>query len=392
MTPRYLAIILVIPGLIGCSKNTDSSVTVSKIDSEKVYTIHLKEIKDSLTLHLADIVEDFEFIPLEAGDESMVSWGKCYVSNEYILVNQREDRILQFGRSGQFIRTLMHYGKGPLEYRDAGWTVDEENQILYISDIQKQRYFLRFDLRTGAYLGDLPKAGACSNYLLHINPDQSLMVIPAGDFSNDSIPSYIYWQNLEGHLIKAIEAHDTTHVYGVYPRFYPVGDDYRYFISGDDTVYTIRDLSKMPFLIIDYGEKNPPYVVDIGHQSFSINFETTRWLSLANHLTRINPGGTNPAGPMKYYILDKKAPRLYFQGSVLLDPTNRSLSFHSVESLTLQANGKFNYVYQAIDLIADAKKALADPGFKEPYRSKLKEIVGKITIEDNPVLLVGRVK
>ena len=94
---------------------------------------------------------------------------------------------------------------------------------------------------------------------------------------------------------------------------------------------------------------------------------------------------------MAYYILDKNQGKVYFRNTIFLNPTNHSVRYYEDPSF-IQRTGLVVYPYQAVTLIAQAKKALADPTFSEPYRTKLKELLNQLTIEDNPVLLIGRYK
>lgn len=151
--------------LSSCTNNRDETVTIIKHGQNTEYHINTFNIKDSLHVELSDFAWDFEFIPLETKDGCMISYGvKDYFGSEYYLSEKRLGDIYQFGRDGKFIRRIVTRGKGPTEFVRGDWTVDETNQILYLSDISKLNYFLRFDLRTGKYLGDLKKASPGRTY------------------------------------------------------------------------------------------------------------------------------------------------------------------------------------------------------------------------------------
>lgn len=382
--------------LCACSGKTDQTVTVSKNGSEKTYTLHIKEIKDTLSLKLSDIASDFEFIPLETNEECYIGYGTYYVTNDYVLARKEGYGLLQFERSGKFIRTILTEGQGPNEYLIPGWSVDEKNQILYLTDFIKKNYILRYDLHTGVYLGDLKKAISCYSHSIHINPDNSLIVVPFGAFKDINPPSYLYWQNLDGSLIDRIEAPDTIYKSGDPKSFYTYNGIPRYQFMLYDTVYAVHEKQLIPYLVFDFGEENPRYST-IGRKTMILQFETDQWISIANFYIDkqvIYDGEIeSTSGKMAFYILDKKEDKLFHQGRVYFDPSNHYRNANVVEDeLQVQENGIFHYAYQAVSLIELSEKAFEDPNFKDPYRSKLKEIVGKISENDNPILLIGKAK
>ena len=268
--------------LASCSNSKDDTVSVIKHGRSLEYRIHTQEINDSLQLKLSDFVTDFEFIPLETKEECLVSWGgDYYLGEQYYLIEKKGDGILQFNRDGKFIRKIVDVGQGPQEFVDGFWSVDEKNQILYIADEAKRNYFLSFDLFTGAYLGDIPKAVSCRTPQIYSLPNGSILVSTKGNYDKDGLTSIVFCQDSNGNLLNSIESNAESPVF---------------------------------------------------------------W----SKLTRSN--------------------------------TEQLYSLKMVNNDT---------IYQILDY---AEKALANPEFKEPYRSKLKNAVDGLTAEANPVLLIGRYK
>jgi len=142
-------------------------------------------------------------------------------------------------------------------------------------------------------------------------------------------------------------------------------------------------------MVFDHGEANPARGY-AGHKSMWLKFETTDWVSFHNFYLTKNIGSNSTIGDVIDYILDKKAGKVYKQGPLYINPTHQFLLPYLSQSNFLQGNGIVQYDYQAIDLLKQAKIALADPKFPEPYRSKLKEVVSHLGEGDNPVLLIGR--
>jgi len=377
--------------LFGFTPVGDKTVTVIKHGNETEYRIHLKKVTDSLSVNLADFASDFEFVRLETKNECLIDWGHYYVGEKYILAEISKKGILQFERNGKFVRTLILIGPGPKEFIEAKWTVDEKNQILIMAVRGKQNYFLRFDLNSGKNLDDLKMALPGRSQGVTYLKENVLMVVPAGLNSKSKDFCYLYNQDLAGNLISTIPARNVPVLLWNDLKYSGQNGLYRFNIGLNDTVFSIVNNGLVPFMTFDFGEYNPPDNSHVGRQNVSIEMEANSWVLFDNHhITKMKDG--SPSGPMEYYILDKKLGKVYHKGTVYFDPINKPMKFFDTNSFIFQSNGLIHQAFAAVNLMEQAKKAFADPGFTEPYRSKLKELVSHLTIEDNPVLLIGRYK
>jgi len=382
-----------IAGLIACSQNGDVSVSIVKHAKDNEYHIHLKEIKDSVSIKLSDIISDFEILPLETNDECLLSRGMYYISKEYILVQKYKHGILQFDRKGKFIRTLVQQGQGPTEYSRASWTIDEEKQILYLSDYSKENYFLQFDLHSGTYLGDLMKAIPVRNDYIELSDQGELIVVPVGRFVNYCESYYLYWQDTEGKLLAGIAAPDDLFLrHAFFSGFGSLG---RYQKVDDDTIYTVHNQELIPFVTMDFGVDVPDSKDQEGYQWIGLEYETPSWLAFSSRIIskiEVNGNSSFTSTNMSLHALDKKNGKAYHRKDLFLCPTHHSLNNYQDQYAEFQQNGIFYYAYQAIDLIEQAEIALADLDFAEPYRSKLEEVLKTISENDNPYLLIGQIK
>ncbi len=154
----------------------------------------------------------------------------------------------------------------------------------------------------------------------------------------------------------------------------------------------------IPYMLFDFGEVNPPSNDYVGHKSMSLYFEVNSWVQFKNfYITKIeNRGDGNlisiTSGALANYTLDKKTSKVYNSGDLVFIPTNHSFTSQEYQSLSIQENGKVHYSYQALDLIEQAEKALADPEFRDPYRSQLEKVVSELDENSNPVLIVGKLQ
>lgn len=380
--------------LISCQPKGNETVTVIKHGKNTEYLIHLKEVKDSLSLRFTDFVTDYQVVPLESNEECLLSKGKYYVTESYILVQKRNHGILQFDRKGKFIRTLAKFGSGPTEYARAGWTVDEDRQILFMADWYKRNYLLQFDLHSGEYLGDLKKAIPCKSAEVILTDDNYLAIVPTGAFIDIEEAYYFYLQDFNGELINKADA-PTSWINRYSENTMIKGNEFsRFQLHYTDTVCLVQENQLIPYLVFDFGEKNPPRST-VGHKDMRFVFENNSWVILQKFtvtgVTSRN-GATIAYGENTNFILDKREAIVYHMRPFSLDVTHHTMPPYDDRNFKVQGNGLVFLVYEAVDLLEQAEKALGEPDFKEPYRSKLKAVIENLSEEDNPVLFIGKYK
>jgi len=386
----FLITLCIFTALSSFSQSNDKTVSLLQHDKDTEYLIHLKKVKERLSLKISDFATDFKFVRLETRKECLLGEGTYYVTNEYILVEKPKHGILQFDSNGKFIRTLVKTGQGPKEYLMLKWAVDEENQILYLNDYTKNGYILSYDLHSGEYRGDIRKAIPGVTVDIRLLEDNSLLLQNGAYAQNDQEKCLLYYQDLSGKLLKRVNTPkemffslQSNKIINQFPPF-------RYFVRNLDTVFTINDNKMIPFLVFDYGEPNPPGINTAGHKSMFINHETSQWVFFYKFFITKDNVKYATIGDADYYLLDKKKNKVFLHDYLYIDPLHHLMSSSKTEFIQFQSNGIIQYDFQALDLIELTKLALADPEFTEPYRSKLEELVKDLDEEDNPVLLIGR--
>ena len=127
----------------------------------------------------------------------------------------------------------------------------------------------------------------------------------------------------------------------------------------------------------------------------SLNNEIGSFVYFYNfQITSVEKQGnvTYTSGAVENYVLDKSKGKAYHSGQIFFNPTHRKIDADHYQFSFFQSNGLLYYVYQAVDLLEHAERSLANPEFKEPYRSQLSKIVEGLTENDNPVLLIGKLR
>jgi len=400
MNPRNifrLLILLLCFNAFSCSKPPqDPSLTIKSIGNDQLMTINFKEIKDSVKIKLSEFATDFQFIPLETRPECLLQYTWCLVTRNYILNHAGEAGILQFSREGKFIRKLVSFGKGPIEVeRTFLWAVDEENQVLILSSSGKAGYFMNFDLTSGNYLENIPNAIPSYARNMLLTKNRELLCVPYKKPEADQSSFLLYWQTLDGKLSGSIPG-PAGNIIKNGSRLYQFENDYRFSQRDDDTLYTVIQNKLKPYLTYNYGEPNPIGTDQVGYKITSVVFEARDFIFM--NLFKIigyEASGSGSSfqsssrGAVDWLCLDKTKKKVYLMKDIYNDFIGAGIQSQDIQA---QPDGTIVMSYQAVDLKEIAEKALADPKTPADVRQRMKKINTEVKADDNPVLMVGRLK
>lgn len=120
--------------LYGCRHNSNV-----KTDSIAVIDI-VRNLGKYKAIPLSDFVNELEYIPLEIGDDCLISewdggFSHIIVTSSHIFIAGNKYKFCYaFGRDGRFICKIGNFGQGPEEYQYIhGLSIDENKQSLYIN-------------------------------------------------------------------------------------------------------------------------------------------------------------------------------------------------------------------------------------------------------------------
>ena len=142
------AMLFVMSGFIGCNKSQKSELLTASVQ---------EALNSPTTLSIADEIESAEYIPLEVtnNDASLIDGVVDFaITSKYIYVLvDKQPRIVLFDRKGHFLRTFLHQGQGPNDFRGMiGFIqVDEANNRFYVIGDKIGVYTLE-----GEFIEDFP--------------------------------------------------------------------------------------------------------------------------------------------------------------------------------------------------------------------------------------------
>jgi hypothetical protein len=354
--------------------------------------INMKGIRDSTRINLTDIAANLRFIPLETLPECLISRASYYITNKYILAKTRT-AIFQFDVNGKFIRVLTVQGQGPMEFSSAEWVVDEKKDLLILADEQKPDFFMSFDLKTGAYQGDIPKAIHGITRKFALTRYGSLACVPymnPGDYPHQY---FLYWQNLEGALLDTVKGPPDLAIYRD-NYLQPISEGYRYMlaINNSDTIYTLENKVLNPYITFNHGEDVPENMETVGFRHMKLALETNNYLFLfKNQISEVNTTGPNTSISWisNEYLFDKNQNKAFLVSGIFNDFLG---TMQPVQFFKTLPNDFLYTSLQALELIGIADRAIDSPKSDQKLIHRMTQIRDQIGREDNPVLLVGQLR
>jgi hypothetical protein len=392
MKTSFLGIVTGLVLLLGSCSGKDRSVSVVNRNGHDLLVMNLNNTRDSTRIILSDIATGLRFIRLETLPECLISYATYYITDDYVLAKTKSG-IYQFDGNGRFIRLLVAYGEGPMEFTSADWVVDEIKGRLILSDEQKTGYFLCFDLKSGQYLGDIPKAipGVTRRFLL--TDYGSLACVPYTSPGTPGGSYYLYWQDLEGKLVDAIKGPADLVIFrGNYLARIPEGYRYMLAMNNKDTVYTLKDKKLIPYLAFNHGEKVPDNMEEVGYRNMKIILETDQYLMLdKTQLSKVETSGSSSATSWNSseYLFDKISRKGFLISGIYNDFIEASQPAQFFKTLP---NGIIYNALQSMELIGIADRAVENPKSDQKLIHRMEQVREQVGRDDNPVLIVGNLK
>lgn len=191
-----LPIILTILYLSSCTSPPKSEIeSIPQISGNE-----LVSILDTTSIIIDTSTSEYLIIPLETTNYSLIGDGTkiIAVTDDYILVENNEG-LLQFNKSGRFIRQIMRKGKGPNEYIYVRPYTSYKNDFIFHDSSKRGNRLNRCNLETGE-VSNFPIAIDGLLYNVSVLSD-STIAIYCDTFKENGHQSQMYFQDLHGNLL-----------------------------------------------------------------------------------------------------------------------------------------------------------------------------------------------
>lgn len=356
--------------VLGCNRN------------QGIKQLDIRETAGDTVLWWSQLTEDTRLVRLETKEGALLdAYFKVWAGDKYIIVYGNEE-MHQFTSEGKHVRKLASYGRGPGEFQAIlALTVDEARDRLYYSDYGKQGYLKVIDLRNGQHQAAIPLAqGTPQKMILTEDTVFYCLSLPYGKEEYEFFRISLGGQFLGG--IKRSEGKEPFFKHSAYLG--KSGKEIRYMFGITDTLYGVTTNGRVPQYCFRTGPTLHEYRSGAKGERMELLLETSRHLLLERMFVRVVAVGsewviTNDKNrDTETCIYDKTTDCLYKIKSVYFDEADicsEDLFFDVSEHYLC-------YTFSATE-------------FREmvrPEDSLYHHWYNEMTDEDNPVVILGRIK
>lgn len=356
---------------------------------------------DERAFDVSEILQDPKFVRLETKENALIERAHFAIGKKYIIATS-EEAILQFSADGAFIRVLVHKGRGPHEFLDAGaLAMDENEQKLYIDHSGSKTNLLVYDLDSGTYdevvkkpIAALGLEDGFSITEMMVVGD-SLYCAPDRNYAGES---GVYVQRTSGEFLAAFPRDDQVIRANAWVTTKPfLGKvretrSIRYMSRDKDTLYSISGNAKMPYATIRYEDKfifrsdasemSGNLMSMLGEGPSGILFQ-----SFTGTVKLRSNGGSASAGRANFYFTDKAD----FKPVKISRLTMAELEF-GVKSTWSSSNDTFFLMTHAVDFKDMLRDAIESSSGNPEAIKRWQSLDEQVSEYDNPILLIGKIK
>lgn len=384
---KIVFVMFLILGFAVACKNSDKSVAVTGGQGFETTILDFTKIqgeKDSLLrydlLPFSEIADSIQVIRLETDDHCLVDGEASYWLEDSLLVVIQPDQIMTFDRKGFFLRTVARYGRAPEEFGKYQDVRVKNGKVYIMDDFGKGKIF-----SVHADEGFLNFQGGTEDFWYNsfLPLDSGRMVM--APFKCEKSKNLVYIQDSAGKFLEGIPCPPNRDVlvYNGLKLVSQVGEEYYYTPFTCDTIFRIVGGSLLPKWIFKVGKR----------QEVTIHGETTRYLYLT--VKTIQEQNTSDSVTYTTFSTESyrydKADKKFSVFNHVWDDRFASI-YRNINDLHFQNGEWFYWVYPASMLTEMIPQILQAENVDDKIKEGLKKLEGKISMDDNPVLVVGRLK
>lgn len=379
-------VMLVVFLLAAACKDSDKYIITTKNQGVETTTIDFTKARaggDSLmyysSLPLSGLADAIQVIRLETGNHCLIDGKATYLVGDSCIIVVQRDQIMMFDKEGHFRRTIAVSGRAPEEF-GAFQDVRMSNGKIYLLDeFGKGKIFSVKEEKVSNFQGSTQDRWY--NSFLPLDNGHILMA----PFKCKGSENIYYVQDSTGKYLEGIPCPPNEDVLSYNGRklVSQVGQEFRYTPFTVDTVFQITHGNLLPKWIFKVGAKQEIEVCGETKRFLFLNLKTITQQSTSNSVVYTTYSS-------HYYCYDKDAKRLIAFENIWDD---KFASMHrGIQNLHIQNGEWFYWVYPASILTEIIPQILQAEDVDDTIKEYIRDLQGTITLDDNPVILVGRLK
>lgn len=315
--------------------------------------------------------------------------------------------IYVFDTTGMLLDKIKEPGQNENQYlKLSDMHVDASNQHIEIYD-SKQRKFIQYDFN-GKYKGSYPSI--LDGYSTEKLNDEIHAIYIGASYYNDDVNHKLNFVSRDGNILKSyipITEHETKFMhFGDLNNFSKWSGGISFGYSFNDTIYDVASLEIRPKYVVDFGNKKLPSTYleasysDVRH--FYESVKTTGYALRFNGFLESDDYllfGYNEGDAIYHCLYSKRSKKLKNIRQVINDLTfdgaREQLNYGNLPKLLTNDHNISVLDSHQFKSLVDGLRKTSSPQQWESYKAKHPDIVGlydNITITDNPILVVNKIK
>ena len=363
----------------------------NKDNDSQVITLDLTGKLSSEPFNLNEHVTDLKMVRLETNENSLIRYFRGHAGEKFI-INIDNDKVILFSSTGKYIRTITQKGNGPHEFKQIdAWTVDKDETHFLFHDRYKN-YIFNFNLNSLQFERDVPfeEHGYLSKMIL-VN-DSILSVLPAM-FAEYG---YLFFnQTISGHITGGVIKENVPHPgawAGRSPLFKLSPDNSIIFQPSEvDTIFRIDGAKMTPVYALKLeepvksGDKTTGTFV-----SYLYSNDNRILFSKSGYESIVNPNNASMTSTGQEFIsydlktLQTSKIDLITLDNIVLNFDGANVSFPKKNHILLS--------YQAFELKKMIDETIKSKDLTETDKERLESLNSEISENDNPIVIIGRLK
>ena len=391
-------------------------ITSCQTKQKDILVIDMDNPKGSIDISISDLLDDITIVPLETRDDLLLSTEGMYftVSDHYILVQTR-DKLLQYDRQGNYIRTLAVKGNGPDEFNVImDLQVSEKQDFIYYTSSMFPNSFTGINLTTGTFQ-TFPKPDLQSFSMRQTDaqgniygfPSTAIRRIEGSTAGSDSLLLAYRYNPIEQTTTVFEGHHGFPSESAQIEMMFKQGDQIFFCVPAySDTLFKIEGDKISPQYVMTV--KNP--LIDRIEGGISIHplISTTRATLFQKWYRQVSIGerSVNVRNDLLAYLFLNETYELHWLKSVIIEPLALTIDLVDYITRTNEKSGVEVPIYplpsvsgawgyfavEAYNMLELIDVALKGNHLSAVQCKTLENIASRIDKESNPVLIIGKIK
>ncbi|HLO58611.1 MAG TPA: 6-bladed beta-propeller [Bacteroidales bacterium] len=352
---------------------------------------NLEKTTESRVINLSEMLTDIRTVRLETTDETLLGNNIQYLVGDHYIVSIDNDKIVQFTDSGKFVRILAKAGKGPGEFlRVDAFALDDLNNILYINHRGDQKHISAYDLNTGILSARF--LTGIENIISRIDVvnDTTLLIVPRMNKEYN-----MYYLSTSGIILNGI-APPAAKGIGLETSIFKLPDFIYYMPKEFDTLYKVTDVKTEPDCLFNVEDRFTFINNETGNFVYLSGMTSSFIIANKVHARiDLNDDGETfsmNADKLTKYWIDRKDHSVAEISGFNNDYFNIKENRDPWDNYLFTSNNMGYVCYPPVYLkkLIDSTLTYSEPD--KILKDRISTLNDQLKEDDNPVLVVGRLK